>query len=154
MAELQNLWLIIGSDNICNIEINWSVINTLNCAQLANAQWEYAKILNLSFLRRHGHLLIDAIERWCWNHGVLILKRHSTLTIFMSSNRKSSKLNCVIVYNNHIIFCNVGIYLTVKIQPMDIVFVLQYDYQYMEAYKGYCTYYYCCQTYVYVYTVY
>ncbi len=40
------------------------------CAQLADVKSEKAKILDLSFIRRH--LLIDTIVGRYWNHGTPI----------------------------------------------------------------------------------
>ncbi len=41
-----------------------------NCAELANAKWEKAKILDINFIC--GHLLIDAIKLRCLNFGIAL----------------------------------------------------------------------------------
>ena len=62
-TELPIVWLIIGSNNIFKHIRQWSISNTNNCAELTNANSEWAKILDLRLL--HGYLLIDDTERWC-----------------------------------------------------------------------------------------
>ena len=57
-TELPIVWLIIGSDNIFNIEVNEALAINRSCAQLANAKSEWAKILDLKILNADIYLLM------------------------------------------------------------------------------------------------